>query len=80
MTSISSTGSSALYKDALLGIGDLSPSTWALWREYLPKAVRGATRVAGDLYYRNDMITKEEYTEARIPAILADEDKRKKFV
>ncbi|GAA5905630.1 hypothetical protein JCM5296_000533 [Sporobolomyces johnsonii] len=78
-SSHSSTSASYMYRDALLKLGSLSPTSWPSWAQLLPKVVAGYSGVAGAEWYLTGTIKRPKYAVADMPTVLGDPTKRKEY-
>ncbi|GAA5991478.1 hypothetical protein JCM11641_002053 [Rhodosporidiobolus odoratus] len=74
-----STSTSSIYKDALLRLEPISPSTWPEWLEALPYCVGGVSGVAGVEFYLEGDLTKPVYSKTTMADVLSDTAKAAEY-
>ncbi|GAA5993370.1 hypothetical protein JCM11641_001995, partial [Rhodosporidiobolus odoratus] len=74
-----SSASTSIYKDALLRLDPISPSTWPEWLEALPYCVGGISGVAGVEFYLEGDLSKPPYDRTTMAAVLADSSRAAEY-
>ncbi|GAA5973874.1 hypothetical protein JCM11641_001193, partial [Rhodosporidiobolus odoratus] len=74
-----SSASTSIYKDALLRLDPISPSTWPEWLEALPYCVGGISGVAGVEFYLEGDLSKPPYDRTTMAAVLAESSRAAEY-
>ncbi|GAA5890398.1 hypothetical protein JCM16303_004055 [Sporobolomyces ruberrimus] len=67
---------STIYRDALIKLGDLTPSTWPQWSEVLPKMAGDMANVPVPDFFLDGKIPRPNYTDEKIIKLVTDDNKK----